>query len=138
MLTRRSFLLSTAAASTLACSTSPEPAETPAVAPTTEDIWGGPVIDSHTYFRGRPDSNAVHLGGCRVSPAVLLTGVSDTSILQQDSATAAVDVTLPDAADQLRSAGEQGAIAFGEFKKDVMADGAELQRCHARAAEARN
>lgn len=146
MLTRRRFLLSTAAASTLACSSAPEPAEvaeTPAAAPTTEDLWGAGVIDIHTHFRGDADANAVHLDGCGVSHAVLLTRVANIPELKETLAkhpgryvwSASVDVTLPDAADQLRKAFEEGAIAFGELKKDVMADGPELQRCYALAAE---
>ena len=146
MLSRRQFLVSTTAASTLACSSSTEPAE---VAETTqpasamEDLWGGNVIDIHTHFRGDPDANAVHLDGCGVSHAVLLTRVASIPELKQTLAkhpgryvwSASVDVTLADAADQLRKAVEEGAIAFGELKKDVMADGPELQRCYALAAE---
>ncbi|MEZ5396621.1 MAG: amidohydrolase family protein [Bryobacterales bacterium] len=145
MLDRRHFLFS-AAAATLSCSHSPERAEVAdasEAAPPKEDLWGGPVLDIHTP-RGDADANAVHLDGCGVSNAVLLTRVSGVPELQQALAkypdryvwSAAVDVTEPDAAEQLRKAVEQdGAIAFGELKKDVMADGPELQRLYALAAE---
>jgi predicted TIM-barrel fold metal-dependent hydrolase len=148
MLDRRQFLLSTAAMSAAAaCSSSPEPAPaeaTPDAASATEDLWGGPVIDIHAHLRDDVDANAVHLDGCGVSNAILLTRETAVDLVKETIAkrpqryvwSARADVTSPDAADQLRKlVVEDGAIAFGELKADVAADGPELQRLYALAAE---
>ena len=147
MVNRRRFLLSAASVSPLACSGSREPEEVAKVseaAPAKEDLWGGPVLDIHAHLRQDADGNAVHLDGCGVSHAILLTRVSSTPQLKETIAkhpdryvwSASVDVTQADAADLLRKAVvEDGAIGFGELKKDVLADGPELQRLYALAAE---
>jgi uncharacterized protein len=144
---RREFLLSSSAATVAGCADSPEPAavEEAAQSPSsTEDLWGGPVIDIHQHFRGDPDANAAHLDGSGVSHAVLLTRADAVPQVKETLAkhpdryvwSAAVRPSTPDAAAILeRAVRESGAIAFGELKEDVAADGPELQRLYALAAE---
>jgi predicted TIM-barrel fold metal-dependent hydrolase len=109
-----------------------------------EDLWGGPVIDIHSHMRRDVDANAVHLDGSGVSNAIILTRTGDTDLVKHAIAkypkryvwSASTDVTEADAADTLKKAVvEGGAIGFGELKKDVAADGPELQRLYALAAE---
>ena len=150
---RRQFLLSTAVATATACSSStetPEVGEAPKVLSTVEDVWGGPIIDIHAHVREDPDGNAAHCDGAGISHAVLLP--SAPAVVIRDDAidrlkatqarhpdrfvwSASADVTQPDAADVLTRAVGQGAIAFGELKSAVNADGPELQRLYALAAE---
>jgi predicted TIM-barrel fold metal-dependent hydrolase len=144
---RRRFLLSTAAASALACSSAPEPAEVAEVSETAsarEDLWGGPVLDIHAHLRNDVDGNAVHLDGCGVSNAILLTRVSDIPLAKEAMAkypdryvlSARTGLKEPDAAEVLRKAVvEDHAIGFGELKDDVAADGPELQRLYGLAGE---
>lgn len=146
MIDRRQFLFSTAAASAFACSSSSESAEVAEgseAASNVEDLWGGPVIDIHQHLRD-VDGNAVHLDGSGVSHAILLTRSTNTDLANQAIEkypnryvwSTSTDVTQPDAADILRKAIVQdGAIGLGELKKDVAADGPELQRLYALAGE---
>lgn len=130
MLDRRQFLLTAAAASV-------------AAAQPVEDLWGGPVIDIHAHLRRDADGNAVHCDGAGVSHAVLLAGAN--SVEQVTAArtkhpgryvwSASTDVTRPDSVAVLTKAVEQGAIAFGELKNSVQADGPELQRLYALASD---
>src|ERR1051325_2245285 len=40
---------------------------------TTAPLWGGPVLDIHSHLRQGLDANMVHMEGCGVTNAVLLT-----------------------------------------------------------------
>jgi predicted TIM-barrel fold metal-dependent hydrolase len=106
-------------------------------------LWGGPVLDIHLHLRQNIDSDFDHIEGCGVAKAVLLTNVN-----AQDRAKAAmakysgrfvrfasVDVTQPGAVDLLTAAVKDGALGFGEIKSQVEADGPEMRRLYAAAAE---
>lgn len=148
MLNRRQFLFAGVSLTAAGCSETRETAEAPAAesaaAATETPDWGGTIIDIHAHFRRDPDANAVHLDGCGVSHAVLLTNASDADAAKEAMAkhpgryawSARVKVAEPDAAESLRRAVEEdGAVAFGELKDDVAADGPELQRLYALAGE---
>lgn len=145
MIDRRQFLLSSAAVAAAGCSSTVETTEV-AKAPTStvEDLWGGPVIDLHSHMRQDVDSNAVHLDGSGCSHAVILARTSQTELVHEAQAkypgryswSASTNVSEPDAEATLRKAVvEDGAIGLGELKNDVAADGPELQRLYALAAE---
>lgn len=105
--------------------------------------WGGPVIDTHFHLRPGLDANMVHLQGCGVSHAVLLARSSSAEQIRSIQAkypkrfiwAASADITKPDAAEVLTRAIKDGASGFGEIKFHVQADGPELRRMYALAAE---
>ena len=78
-----------------------------------------------------------------MTKAVLLTGAAAEDRAKQTVAAhpnrfvrfASIDMTQPDAIDQLRKAAQGGAIGFGEIKSQVAAAGPEMQRLYALAAE---
>jgi predicted TIM-barrel fold metal-dependent hydrolase len=107
--------------------------------------WGSPVFDLHFHLRPQPASNLAHLDGAGVSKANLLTR---SAALEQVKALQAAapnrftwfssyDVTRPDAEQVLTQAVKDGAQGFGEMKFHVAADGPELRRMYALAAELR-
>ena len=134
MMNRRDFLAATALATTGATLRSQNPS-------TTE--WGGPVLDIHSHLRQSLDANIVHMDGCGVTKAVLLTRVANTEQVKAVLAkypnrfiwSASADITKPDAVALLTQAVKNGAKGFGELKFHVEADGPELQRMYALAAE---
>jgi predicted TIM-barrel fold metal-dependent hydrolase len=105
--------------------------------------WGGPVLDIHLHLRQTADGNAIHLDGSGVTKAVLLTSVNAEERAKAVVAAypgrfvrfASIDVTQPDAIDQLRKAVQNGAIGYGEIKSQVEAAGPEMRRLYALAAE---
>src|SRR5262249_687138 len=105
--------------------------------------WGGPVLDIHSHLRQGPDANMVHMEGCGVTNAVLLTR---GSVVEQVKAiqskypnrfvwSASADITKPDAAEVLTKAVKDGARGLGEIKFHVEADGRGLGKMYALAAE---
>ena len=64
MINRREFLAMTAvgAASAMLRAQNPMSSE-----------WGGPILDIHSHLRQGLDANMVHMEGCGVTNAVLLT-----------------------------------------------------------------
>ena len=112
-------------------------------APSTE--WGASVFDLHFHLRQEPASNLAHLDGAGVTKANLLTrgAVADQVKALQAAAPGrftwfnSYDVTRPDAAQVLTQAVKEGARGFGEMKFPVAADGPELRRIYALAAELR-
>jgi predicted TIM-barrel fold metal-dependent hydrolase len=107
--------------------------------------WGSPVFDLHFHLRPQPASVLAHLDGAGVTKANLLTR---GAILEQVKAlqTAApgrftwfnsYDVSRPDAEQVLTQAVKDGAQGFGEMKFHVAADGPELRRIYALAADLR-
>jgi predicted TIM-barrel fold metal-dependent hydrolase len=112
-----------------------------ALAAPVEDLWGGPVFDIHAHTRR--DANAAHCDGAGISHAVLLTRANQLEGARAAQAahpghyaiSASTNVTEPNAAAVLTQAVSDGAIAFGELKNSVQADGPELQRLYALAAE---
>ncbi len=107
--------------------------------------WGSPVFDLHFHLRPQPAANLAHLDGAGVTKANLLTR---GAVLEQVTAiqTAApgrftwfnsYDVTKPEAEQILTQAVKEGAQGFGEMKFHVAADGPELRRIYALAADLR-
>jgi len=105
--------------------------------------WGGPVVDTHLHLREGLDANYKHCQGCGVSHAVLRA--RDTAVEQVRAIrarypnkfvwTASADITKPDAEAALTAAIKNGAVGFGEIKSHVAADGPELRRMYALAAD---
>jgi predicted TIM-barrel fold metal-dependent hydrolase len=134
MMNRREFL----AAAAVATAGSRLRAQNPS-----SSEWGGPVLDIHSHMRQGVDANMVHMEGCGVTNAVLLTrgaAVEQVKAIQTKypkrfiwSATA--DITKPEAVEVLTKAVKDGAQGFGELKFHVEADGPELRRMYALAGE---
>jgi predicted TIM-barrel fold metal-dependent hydrolase len=105
--------------------------------------WGGPILDIHSHLRQGPDANVTHMDGCGVTHAVLLARSSANEQVKTIQAkypkrfewAASADITRPEAADLLTKAVKDGAIGLGEIKFRVEADGPELRRMYALAAE---
>ena len=105
--------------------------------------WGSPVFDLHHHMRPVPANNLAHVDGAGISKANLLTR---GAVQEQVKALGALapgrftwfttfDITKPDAEAQLTQAIKDGAQGFGELKFHVAADGPELRRMYALAAE---
>jgi predicted TIM-barrel fold metal-dependent hydrolase len=105
--------------------------------------WGSPVFDLHFHLRAQSASNVAHLDGAGVTKANLL---SRGAALEQVKALQiaapgrftwfnSYDVTRPDAEQVLTQAVKDGAQGFGEMKFHVAADGPELRRMYALAAD---
>src|SRR3954447_21887873 len=114
-------------------------------APTSE--WGAPVFDLHFHARQQPAANIAHLDGAGVTKANLLTrGAGLDQVKEQVKAIQeaapgrftwfnSYDVSKPDAEHVLTAAVKAGAQGFGEMKFHVAADGPELRRMYALAAD---
>ena len=129
---RREFLETVAAAAVL-----------PALALEDANEWGALVFDLHFHLRPQPAANLAHLDGAGIAKANLLTR---GRVLDQVGALQAAapgrftwfisaDVTRPDAEQVLTQAVKSGAHGFGEMKFHVAADGPELRRMYALAAD---
>jgi uncharacterized protein len=107
--------------------------------------WGSPVFDLHFHLRPQPASNLAHLDGAGVTKANLLTRAGSFEQVKAVQAAApgrftwyaSYDVTKPDAEQMLTQAVKNGAQGFGEMKFHVAADGPELRRMYALAADLR-
>ena len=107
--------------------------------------WGSPVFDLHFHMRQQQASTFAHLDGAGVAKANLLTRGAAAEQVKALQAAApgrftwfnSYDVTRPDAEDVLTQAVKAGAQGFGEMKFHVAADGPELRRMYALAAELR-
>ena len=104
--------------------------------------WGGPVLDCHLHLRPDAERNIVHMDGCGVTRAVILArDASDRARALEAKYPArvvwAASTEVRDAAAETRlaQAARDGAVGFGELKAHVEADGPELQRVYALAAE---
>ena len=105
--------------------------------------WGGPVLDLHFHMRPTPEANLAHLDGCGVSSANLLTRGDVAARVGEMQARypgrfvwfASADITKREAEKQLTQAVKAGAGGFGEIKFHVEADGPELRRMYALAAD---
>jgi len=105
--------------------------------------WGTPVFDVHFHLRPQPPGNIAHLDGAGIAKANLLTRGNVAQQVQavQDRAPGrfiwfnSYDVTRPDAEQVLTQAVKSGAQGFGEMKFHVAADGPELRRMYALAAD---
>jgi uncharacterized protein len=107
--------------------------------------WGAPVFDLHFHLRPQPAANLAHLDGAGVTKANLLTRGAALEPVKELQAAApgrftwfnSYDVTKPDAEQVLTQAVKDGAQGFGELKFHVAADGPELRRVYALAADLR-
>ena len=109
----------------------------------TADEWGSPVFDLHCHLRPQAASTLAHLAGAGIAKANLLTR---GDVLERVKAMQTAepgrftwfhshDVTKPDAEQVLTQAVKEGAQGFGEMKFHVAADGPELRRMYALAAD---
>jgi uncharacterized protein len=111
----------------------------------TPNEWGSPVFDLHFHLRPQPAANLAHLDGAGVTKANLLTRGAALDQVKAMQAAApgrftwfnSYDVTKPDAEHVLTQAVKDGAQGFGEMKFHVAADGPELRRIYALAADLR-
>ena len=134
---RREFLAAAASLASALASSSVAQSGDPA------PDWGGPVVDTHLHLRDGLDANYVTLQGCGVTHAVLRA--RDTSGEQVRAIrakypklfvwTASADITKPEAEAALTKAIKHGAVGLGEIKSHVAADGPELRRMYALAAD---
>jgi predicted TIM-barrel fold metal-dependent hydrolase len=107
--------------------------------------WGTPVFDLHFHLRPQPAANLAHLDGAGIAKANLLTrgrALEQVKALQAAASGRftwfnSYDVTQPDAEQVLTQAVKSGAQGFGEMKFHVAADGPELRRMYALAADLR-
>src|SRR3954447_1600235 len=110
---------------------------------TSSSEWGSPVFDLHFHMRPQPAANLAHLDGAGVTKANLLTRGAVSEQLAAIEAAApkrftwfnSADVTKPEAEQTLTAAVKAGAQGFGEMKFHVAADGPELRRMYALAAD---
>jgi predicted TIM-barrel fold metal-dependent hydrolase len=132
MVTRRAFLESLTAAAAL-----------PFVRSQGTEEWGVPVFDLHHHLRAVAANNIAHLDGAGIAKANLLTrGPAQDQVKALGTLAPgrftwfnSVDITKPEAEAQLTQAVKDGAQGFGELKFHVAADGPELRRMYALAAE---
>jgi predicted TIM-barrel fold metal-dependent hydrolase len=107
------------------------------------DEWGSPVFDLHFHLRPRPADNIAHLDGAGITKANLLSRATATEQVGAVRSAApgrfiwfaSADVSRADSVDALTQAIKSGAQGFGEMKYHVAADGPELRRAYALAAE---
>jgi uncharacterized protein len=133
---RRTFLENMAAAAALPILGRQAPAA---------NEWGSPVFDLHFHVRPTPAANLAHLDGAGVTKANLLARVASAEQVKATQAAApnrfitfaSYDITRPDAEQVLTQAVKAGAQGFGELKFHVAADGPELRRMYALAADLR-
>src|SRR5215467_1747604 len=108
-----------------------------------QNEWGGPVLDIHSHLRQGLDANMTHMQGCGITDAVLLARAASSEQIKAIQAkypkrfvwAATADITKPEAVEVLTQAVKDGALGFGEIKFHVEADGPELRRIYALAAE---
>jgi predicted TIM-barrel fold metal-dependent hydrolase len=107
-------------------------------------IWGSPVIDCHFHPRPTIEANLAHLNGSGCQEAYLLARLQNADdakrFMAQEPArfagySVSSDVTAADAVALLTAAVKDGAHGFGELKYHVDADGPEMRRLYAAAAE---
>jgi len=133
-LTRRDFLESLAAAAVVPALRRQTPGS---------NEWGSPVFDLHHHLRQNAAANVTHLDGAGITKANLLTRGAVQEQIKALEALApgrftwfsTFDITKPDAEAQLTQAVKNGAQGFGELKFHVAADGPELRRMYALAAD---
>jgi predicted TIM-barrel fold metal-dependent hydrolase len=105
--------------------------------------WGGPVLDTHLHLRKDADACFMHMQGCGVTNAILLTRAPDQDRAKQEmerrpgrfARSVTTDPTVPDADKVLRDALKGGAVSIGEMKFHVALDSPEMRRVYDIAAE---
>ncbi|WP_222705459.1 amidohydrolase family protein [Terriglobus albidus] len=113
--------------------------------PSTRSVeWGSPVIDCHFHQRPTLEANLAHLNGSGCQAAYLLSRLQSADDAKRFLAgeptrfagySVSTDVTAADAVKLLTEAVKAGAHGFGEVKFHVDADGPEMRRLYAAAAE---
>jgi predicted TIM-barrel fold metal-dependent hydrolase len=132
MISRRTFLETVAVAAMPVLRLQTGPAE-----------WGSPVFDLHFHLRPQPANNLAHVDGAGITKANLLTRAASRDQVKALQTAApgrftwfsSADITKPEAEATLTGAIKDGARGFGELKFHVAADGPELRRMYALAAE---
>src|SRR5579864_1399242 len=89
-----------------------------------ETPWGGPVLDTHLHLRSNAEACFIHMQGCGVTNAVLLTPASgqDRAIAEMEkrsghfARSVSIDPALPESDRILRDALKAGAVSIGEMK----------------------
>jgi predicted TIM-barrel fold metal-dependent hydrolase len=107
--------------------------------------WGGPVLDLHHHPRRDVTLDLAHMDGAGVTHALYLgqAGAADRLKANVEKHPqrlrwfVSANVAGPEGIDALRKAAEAGAGGFGELKSQVAADGPEMRRVYAMAAEFR-
>jgi hypothetical protein len=107
-------------------------------------IWGSPVIDCHFHQRPTIEANLAHLNGAGCQAAYLLSRLQSAEDAKRFMAleparfagySISTDVTAADAVALLTAAVKAGAHGMGELKYHVDADGSDMLRLYAAAAE---
>jgi predicted TIM-barrel fold metal-dependent hydrolase len=114
----------------------------PAAAQNDIPRWPSPVIDLHHHMRS-PAQSIAHQVGAGITAANLLAGANAEQVAAVRAANPAMfpswfassNVSQPEAEKRLTDAVKAGARGFGELKYQVQADGPEMQRVYALAAE---
>ena len=105
--------------------------------------WGARVFDLHFHLRPQAAANLAHLDGAEITKANLLTRGNALEPVKALEVAApgrfiwfsSYDVAQPDTSQLLMQAVKNGAQGFGEMKFHVAADGPELRRVYALAAD---
>jgi uncharacterized protein len=121
----------------------PPPSYRRSPAKTPQTNGRAPVFDLHFHLRPQPAANLAHLDGAGIAKANLLTRGHALDQVKALEAAApgrftwfnSYDVTQPDGEQVLTQAVKSGAQGFGEMKFHVAADGSELRRMYALAAD---
>ncbi len=108
-----------------------------------EPMWGGAVLDTHLHLRRDPDACWVHMQGCGVTHAVLLTRDVDEERAMAEMQrhqgkfvrSVAADPTKPGASEAIQKALRDGAVSIGELKYNIALDSPEMVRVYEIAAE---
>jgi predicted TIM-barrel fold metal-dependent hydrolase len=115
----------------------------PLLAQTQEQIWGGPVLDTHLHLRKDPDACFTHMQGCGVTHAVLLTQAADEEKAKQEMErrphhfvrSVSADPAKPEGPEAIQRAIREGAVSIGEMKFHLALDSPEMRRVYDIAAE---
>ncbi len=113
--------------------------------PQSELLWGGPVLDTHLHLRRDPESCFIHMQGCGVTNAVLLTRDVDGDKAKEEGEkhpgrfvrSVSADPSQPNAQSVFRQAITEGAVSIGELKYHLALDSPEMRRVYDIAAEMR-
>ena len=105
--------------------------------------WGGPVLDTHLHLRRDADACFIHMQGCGVTHAVLLTLASDQDRAKQEmerrpkcfARSVTGDPAQPDAGRVFQEALRKGAVSIGELKFHLALDSPEMRRVYDIVAE---
>ena len=108
-----------------------------------EPEWGTTVLDTHLHLRRDPDACCIHMEGCGVTHAVLLTRDADEERAKTEMArrrgrfvrSVSFDPAGANAEKTLRTAIRDGAVSVGELKFHLALDSPGMRRVYDIAAE---